>query len=170
MRVSVGVFLVACGLAALVPLPGARSAPASTAEFPGRPSHFEGRPLRELSLGPTEKRFAIDFPGRIGRFTDGEREVVIRWVSSETRKLHPAVDCFRGVGYSVTPTPLSIDAAGSRWGTFVATRGDERLEVRERVYDASGHHWTDVSAWYWAAALGKSDGPWWAITVASTRN
>jgi hypothetical protein len=170
MRVSARVFLVACGLAALVPLLGARWQPTSTGEFPGWPSHFEGKQLRELSLGATEKRFAIDFPGRIGRFTDGEREVVIRWVSRETRKLHPAVDCFRGVGYSVTPQPLYVGADGSRWGTFVATREDERLEVRERIYDASGHQWTDVSAWYWAATMGQSDGPWWAITVASTRS
>jgi hypothetical protein len=115
-----------------------------------------------------EQRFASDFPGRIARFSDGEREVVIRWVSRETRKLHPASDCFRGSGYAITPEPLAVDADGTRWGSFLASRGAQRLHVRERIYDASGEEWTDVSAWYWAATAGKSRGPWWAITTAET--
>jgi len=32
--------------------------------------------------------------------------------------------------------------------------------------DGRGGHWTDVSAWYWSALLGSSEGPWWALTVA----
>jgi hypothetical protein len=159
---------IVCAVAAFMPLLGARPTPPEVNDFPGWPTHFEGKPLRELPLGPTERRFAADFPGRIGRFSDGRREIILRWVSSETRRLHPAADCFRGVGYTIAPGPIAIDAGGGRWGVLMATRGQERLEVRERLHDATGNEWTDVSAWYWAATTGRSNGPWWAITVAST--
>lgn len=168
MRTSSGMLLLVCSVAAFAPLLGARPDPALVGDFPAWPTQLAGRPLRALPLGATEQRFAADFPGRIGRFSDGEREIVIRWVSNQTRKLHPAIDCFRGIGYAITPQPLAVDADGVRWGRFVARRGEERLEVRERIHDASGNHWTDVSAWYWAATTGKSPGPWWAITIAST--
>jgi hypothetical protein len=156
-----------CAIAALVPLLGATPPTAPAGRFPGWPTHFAGKPLREIPLGAIEQRFAADFPGRIGRFSDGRREIVIRWVSQETRKLHPASDCFRGSGYSITPRPLAVDIDGSRWGSFLAARKGERLEVRERIYDASGSEWTDVSAWYWSATTGKSSGPWWAMVIAS---
>jgi hypothetical protein len=161
------VLLTVSALAALVPLLGARQPPVPIGEFPGWPTHFAGKSLRELPLGPREQRFAADFPGRIARFTDGEREIVIRWVSQETRKLHPASDCFRGIGYAITPQPLTLDADGAHWGSFTAQRGEERLEVRERIHDTHGKQWPDVSAWYWSAATGQSAGPWWAITVAA---
>jgi hypothetical protein len=141
--------------------------PPVTQNFPGWPAQIAGRSLRMLPLGSIEQRFAEDFPGRIARFGDGEREIVIRWVAQETRRLHPASDCFRGSGYAVKPQPLIVDNDGVRWGSFIATRGSEQLTVRERIYDGAGHQWTDVSAWYWAAATGKSQGPWWALTIAS---
>lgn len=161
------VLLVACAIAAVVPLFGARPTVAPVGHFPGWPTHFAGKALRPLPLGPVEQRFATDFPGYMARFADGEREIVMRWVSQETRKLHPASDCFRGSGYSISPRPLGVDADGSRWGAFTATRGAQHFQVRERIYDIAGNQWTDVSAWYWAAATGKSRGPWWAITIAS---
>jgi hypothetical protein len=168
MRVSVRVLLAVCAIVAVAPLLSTRSQslPVTADSAPAWPTHFEGRPLRALPLGLREQRFAADFPGRIGRFTDGEREIVIRWVSRETRMLHPASDCFRGLGYSITPKPISVDSNDARWGTFVAGRGGQRLEVRERIYDGEGNEWTDVSAWYWAAATGESRGPWWVVTVA----
>jgi hypothetical protein len=49
---------------------------------------------------------------------------------------------------------------------LIATRGSERLRVRERIYTAAGDSWTDVSSWYWQAVLERTTGPWWAITVA----
>ena len=167
MRASPVALIFACIAAAVVPWIGAKAQPSASADFPGWPSHFAGKPLRELPLGETERRFAEGFPGRIGRFSDGERELVIRWVSQETRRLHPASDCLRGVGYSIKPQSLVVDADGARWGRLVARRGDEQLEVRERIFDARENQWTDVSAWYWAATTGKSRGPWWAITIAS---
>ena len=34
------------------------------------------------------------------------------------------------------------------------------------IYSARGDQsWTDVSSWYWQALLGKTHGPWWAVTV-----
>jgi hypothetical protein len=38
--------------------------------------------------------------------------------------------------------------------------------VYERIYDVAGNSWSDVSAWYWAALLGKSAGPWWSVVIA----
>lgn len=164
-------YVTACGVAALVPLLPARygseGARASASAFPGWPTHFEGRALTELPLTQREERFGREFPGKIARFTDGEREVIVRWVTERTRRLHPASDCFRGVGYNVSPAALRVDDAGLRWGSFTATRAGESLRVYERIYtDAGDHSWTDVSAWYWSAVGEGGNGPWWAMTVA----
>jgi hypothetical protein len=162
--------MIACLLAALVPwLPVKSKQDAGErqgAAFPGWPTSFEGRALTALPLSAREERFARDFPGLIARFTDGEREIIIRWVTEATRKLHPASDCFEGVGYDVYPAPLRVDRDGVRWGGFTAVRQTERLRVYERIYTDAGHSWTDVSAWYWAAAGEDAHGPWWAVTVA----
>ena len=162
----VACFVIACGLAALAPLaPRGVGSSAPAAPFPGWPARFEGAALAPLELSEREARFAEGFPGRIGRFTDGSREVVVRWVAEETRMLHPAADCFEGLGYAIRPLPVAI-RDGVAWGQFEATKGDERLVVRERIYDESGRAWTDVSAWYWDALLGRSVGPWWSVTTA----
>jgi len=160
-------FVAACLVAALVPLLPAAPAPAAASGFPGWPTEFEGRPLRPLPLSALEARFADNFPGRVGRFSDGEREIILRWVTHETRRLHPAADCFKASGYELTPGPIEIDAHGVRWGRFLARRGGTSISVRERLHDADGQSFSDVSAWYWAAFRGRSRGPWWAITVAS---
>ncbi len=53
------------------------------------------------------------------------------------------------------------DEEGRRWACFLARKGGNVLRVRERICAAEGDGaWTDVSAWFWAAALGKSEGPW----------
>ncbi|HXT51060.1 MAG TPA: hypothetical protein VN811_08455 [Thermoanaerobaculia bacterium] len=159
-------FFVACALAAVAPLVPQRSAAADAGEFPGWPSSFDGRPLHERPLLPREQRFASGFPGRIATFDDGRRTYVVRWVTRATRRLHPAADCFRGAGYSIEARPLLRDAEGRAWSSFDAVRGATRLRVRERVVDAAtGTEFTDASSWYWAALLGRSQGPWWAWTV-----
>lgn len=171
---SLGFFFCCCVLAAIAPLLGIRAGARNGAEsFPGWPRALEGRDLTELSLTERERRFAQDFPGRLARFTDGEREIIVRWVTQPTRTLHPAADCFRGVGYAIEPQPLRVDEAQERWGSFTAVRNAERLRVYERIYSANGvasevsnRSWSDVSSWYWAALLGRTHGPWWAITVA----
>src|SRR5512143_3486458 len=71
------------------------------------PTHFRDQPLTQLPLGALEERCARRFPGAIGRFTDGQRIVIIRQVSRPTRELHPTADCFCGIGYQVTrPHPV----------------------------------------------------------------
>jgi hypothetical protein len=167
-RRSTSLFAVICLIAAAMPLLGTPLPAPATADFPGWPTHHEGKPLQSLPLTALERRFAENFPGRVGRFSDGEREVVMRWVSSATRKLHPAADCFRGSGYSITPQAIQVDGNGARWGSFIAVRGAVRIAVRERIYDAAGNGWTDVSSWYWAALRGQSLRPWWAVTVATS--
>lgn len=162
-------FFAACLLAAAAPLIPAPQAPAVSG-FPGWPSEFEGRPLRPLPLTALEKRFADDFPGRLGRFSDGEREIVLRWVAHETRRLHPAADCFKASGYALVPGRIEVDGDGVRWAHFLARRGKTTVRVRETMHDADGRSFSDVSAWYWAAFWGHSRGPWWAVTVAQTTN
>src|SRR5262245_36719514 len=160
-------FMLACLLAAWIPFALPTPARVEIADFPGWPAQFEGRALRALPLSASEQRFATDFPGRMARFTDGQREIVLRWVSAPTRKLHPAADCFRGSGYSVTALPMEL-ASGGRWSSFEARRGAQRLHVREAIIATDGNRWTDVSSWYWAAVRDRTQRPWWAITVASS--
>jgi hypothetical protein len=164
------VYLGVCVLAALIPILPLHSKPSNAAiprvAFSGWPAQFEGEALKPLPLTERELRFGKEFPGHIGRFTDGKREVIIRWVSEATRRLHPAADCFEGIGFSIRPLPLYVDGNGSRWSSFIATRGKERLRVRERIYTNTGESWTDVSSWYWASVQEPDLGPWWAITVA----
>ncbi|WP_448678459.1 exosortase Q [Pseudomonas nicosulfuronedens] len=164
-----GSLLGALLLAMLWPL----LAPASTAPEATRVAHewpvrFEGRALRPLALSPVEQRFAEDFPGQLGRFTDGQRSIVLRQVLRPTRKLHPAEDCFRALGYRIEQTQLR-----QRPGTqglqrcFVVTRESVRLQVCDYIEDAVGQSFSDTSAWYWSALSGRSTGPWQAVTVAS---
>src|SRR5262245_8115155 len=89
-------FILCCVLAAVAPLLSTRSNTLiGEAAFPGWPAKFEGRDLKPLPLSSREERFVADFPGRVGRFTNGKREIIIRWVARETRALHPASDCFK---------------------------------------------------------------------------
>ena len=85
----------------------------------------------------------------------------------ETRALHPASDCFKGLGYSIKPIPARDASDGHHWGGFEARRGDEALRVYERIYDPPDKmSWSDVSSWYWQAVTGRTTGGWWAVTVA----
>jgi hypothetical protein len=138
---------------------------AGASAFPGWPTEFEGKTLTPLPLTELEQTFNADFPGKIARFTDGKREIIVRWVTEPTRKLHPASDCFQGLGYSVKPLPLHRDEKSSLWSSFAAVKGNDRLRVYERIHSDSGETWTDVSAWYWSA-LRTHTGSWWALTVA----
>lgn len=161
-------FLIACLGAALAPLatgvmPASPDMQARTG-FPGWPSQFENRALTQLPLSALEQRFARDFPGHIARFTDGQREIIMRWVARPTRKLHPAADCFRANGYTLTPRPIR-ETDGQRWATFVAVHGKNTFLVSERIHDQHGRQWTDMSAWYWANQMDRG-GASWAITVA----
>ena len=166
--IAIAAVLVAATAAALAPLIARSGGAASAADgnFPGWPTHYEDRALTELPLTQRELAFVRDFPGRVGRFSDGGREIIIRWVGAPTRRLHPAADCFRGSGYSVTPMPLGKDAAGAAMGCFRASHGADVLTVCEMIRDEHGASWPDVSAWYWNSMLSASPAPWWSFVVA----
>lgn len=160
-------YLSLCLIGMLLPFLPVASEVSVNRSFPGWPTQFEQRPLQVLPLTQREAGFYRDFPGKVARFSDGQRELIIRWVTAPTRKLHPAADCFKGIGYHITPEPVLIDEQAQRWGSFIASKDTSRLQVQERVYDQAGNSWTDISAWYWAATLGDSTGPWWVVTIAS---
>lgn len=161
-------FLLLCAVAALIPLLS-RSVQSSLNTPPEWPEEFEGRSLYRLPLSDMEERFNAGFPGHVARFSDGHRQVILRWINAGTRKLHSSADCFRGVGYVVTPAPALLDGAGTHWSGFIATRGPHRLRVRERIAERSERQaWTDVSAWYWSTLTQRSRGPWMATTVVET--
>jgi hypothetical protein len=131
------------------------------------PLSFEGHPLTRLPLSAVDQRFADRFPGQIGRFTDGRRIIILRAMREPTRMLHSAAVCFRGLGYRVEAAHAVKDAGGTTWGCFGAERDGMALSVCERIHDTQDGAWSDVSSWYWAAVLGRTQGPWYAITVVS---
>jgi len=151
-------------LAAALPLFSAPRA-AATPRHIEWPHEWEGRALRPLATSEVEQRFAARFPGAIARFSDGERVLVLRRVNEPTRMLHPAADCFRGLGYRIEHTQLEHDAQQRLWRCFEAEAGGQRLRVCERIEGEDGAAFVDASAWFWAAALGRSHGPWQAVTV-----
>jgi hypothetical protein len=118
-------------------------------------------------LTEVEQRFARQFPGSLARLTDGQRVLVLRTVLQPTRMLHPAADCYRGLGWRIAHARLQQDGDGALWRCFEAERTGQRLRVCERIVDAQGRAFTDTSAWYWAALLHQSHGPWTALTIAS---
>jgi hypothetical protein len=158
--------VLAAAAAALAPLLDRSKATAADAPFPGWPTHYEGRALVTLPLTPRETAFVRDFPGRVGRFSDGQREIIIRWVGAPSRRLHAATDCFRGSGYSVTPLPARHDATGATMGCFRASLNGASMTVCEVIRDDHGESWSDVSAWYWDGMLRTSPPPWWSFVVA----
>ncbi len=142
------------------------------------PTQWQGAPLRPLALSDVELRFARHFPGTVARLTDGKQVLVLRTVTQATRMLHPATDCYRGLGYRIHSEQLEMQANQQRWRCFVAERpgaaqragqgGSSRaVRVCERIEDAQGQGYTDTSAWYWASVAGQSQGPWHATTVAT---
>jgi hypothetical protein len=146
----------------------ARPPATSQAEWP---AHYRGQALRPLALSPVEQRFAAQFPGRIARFAaaDGS-ELVLRDVNRPTRMLHPAADCWRGIGWRIEATRLERDDDALLWRCFEATKDGQRVRVCERIVDAQGQAFTDTSAWFWAASLHKSSGPWQAITRVESKS
>ena len=137
-------------LLSLVPTPRLPSSQ-PTMPFPGWWTHYQGMPLQPLPLSPQESAFYANFPGRVGRFTDGQRVILLRFVQRPTRRLHPASECYSAQGFVIRPQE----------GGFVATRKQETWWVRESIQGPDGH-WTSLSQWWWQARRG----PWWCVTVA----
>jgi hypothetical protein len=161
---ALGVLLLA--LAAALPLLHAQEAPRTDTHHVEWPREWDGRALRPLAMSEVEQRFAARFPGAIARFTDGDRVLVLRSVRQPTRMLHPAADCFRGLGYRIAQTQLERDAQQRLWRCFEAIAPDgQHLHVCERIAGADGTAFIDASSWYWSAALGRSHGTWQAVTV-----
>jgi len=154
---------LAAGIAAMVRQVPAVAPSVAASELP---REWNGRALRPLALSEVETRFAARFPGSLARMTDGEQVLVLRTVRTPTRMLHPAADCYRAVGWRIGAQRLEQDADQALWRCFEAERGGQRMRVCERIVAADGTGFTDTSAWYWAAALGQSHGPWHAVTVA----
>ena len=166
---TAGLLLAALLCAGVPLLDPPRRAP-QVAPFPGWPQQFEGRALTPLPPDTADIIFGDDFPGRIGRFTDGHSTYVIRWVDRPTRTLHRPAVCFEAIGYKLDYQPMQVDQAGRHWSRFDATQAGIRLAVRMQIIAADGASWPDTSAWYWAAASGRSQGPWWAFTIATPQS
>ena len=156
-------------LSALLPLisTGGQAVCLNTKTKASWPQTFEGQALSPLPLSDEETRFAQGFPGNIAKFSCGGKTLIFRWLTRETRQLHPSSDCFKGNGYKVSALPTYLDAAGNRWGCFQAQRGGQKLMVTERITDDRDGNWTDVSHWYWAALMKQTRGPWLSITAVA---
>ena len=156
---------LACALAGAPPSHDAAAPARAAIELPAT---WQGEPARPLALSAVEQRFAERFPGSVARLTDGRQIVVLRQVHQPTRMLHPAADCYRGLGYRIEAERLerstvAEDAPVQR--CFTARKHGVALRVCEQIEDARGQRFADTSAWYWAAVMGKSEGPWRAVTV-----
>ena len=160
-------FLGLCALSALVPLVEKGGA-VTRGSLLAWPATWEGVPMWQIPLSEREVAFNKNFPGQVGKFTDGRRELILRWVTKGTRQLHSNSDCFRGAGDRVTPRPAIHDAQGAHWSCFAAEHGQYRLLVRERITDERGGEWTDVSSWFWSVLLRRTEGPWMAIAVVES--
>lgn len=158
-----GLLAVAAALAPLLRPAGATDLAERAGPWPAR---FEGRPLTPLAAAPEDRILARAFPGRIARFSDGRRQIVLRRLAAATRRLHPASDCFRAIGYEIAPAPMRLVPGGGPASCFTARRAGLAYLACEQVRDETGRSWPDVSSWYWAALLGTSRGPWLAsLTV-----
>ncbi len=159
---STAILSAAALLAAGTPLVPA--APVAVASEVSWPTRDDGRRLTPIAATALDARLARDFPGRIARFSDGRRQIVLRHVPQATRQLHPARDCFEAIGYRVAPVPMARGAGGTLSSCFEATRDGVVLKVCERIVAHDGESFPDVSSWYWPALLGRSRGPWLANT------
>ena len=96
------------------------------------PAQFEGRPLTALPLAGRDRRFADDFPGRVGRFSDG--------TPRDHHALHDAGDAPAAPGVGLprrrsaspsSPCPRAAAPTAATWGCFAARKqGDGADGVR----------------------------------------
>jgi exosortase/archaeosortase family protein len=157
--------------AALAPVMQARTVmppEAAPASPPPQVFTFNGLalPLAPLAATPAEQAFAASFPGSLHSFRWGDAQVVLRRVTTATRRLHSSRDCLRAAGFGAGDATVVRTADGTEWSRFAATRGGTRLLVHERIVsERDGRSWTDVSAWFWSALSHPLNGPWRAETV-----
>ncbi len=123
-------------------------------------------PLAPLPPSPAEMAFAESFPGTLASYRWGDCQVILRWVTTATRRLHSSRDCLRAAGFETTDAVTVRLSDGSEWARFFASRAGIRWVVSERIVSQLNHRaWTDVSAWYWTALRRPLNGPWQAETV-----
>lgn len=151
-------------------LPVAVDAPETlaAAEFPGWTQVLESIPLKapkQVELTEVDFRFAEAQVGQIARFEAEGRQVLVRWLPQSTHRIHGARHCYLGRGYQIHPQSPNVAFDSGEWGRFIAQRGSEQHQVYERIVDGAGKVHSDVSAWYWSAALGRSRGPWLSILI-----
>lgn len=125
-------------------------------------------PLTALPPSPAETEFEASFPVELSRHRWGDGQIILRRVTEATRGLHLSYDCMRSAGFETTRPVTARCRDGSEWSRFMATRGDERFIVHERIVsEQDGSTWTDAPAWYWSALAHPLNGPWRAETVIS---
>src|SRR6185503_14024489 len=125
----------------------------------------------------TESRFAAEAGGRVGRFTGGGHDWIVRWIGSASRAVHPAEECYRATGWDVKPLPMRFTVDGDdallsrsmRWGCFEARRASARLEVCQMIVDSGEKSWSDGGSWWWSAMLGRTAGPWLGVVMVNAR-
>ncbi len=122
-----------------------------------------------LTFDAASGRFVKSFPGTIELFGQDGRRLLARTIRRATRRYHLSADCYRALGYEIEPLPLLREPDGTLWGRVLAFRGQERIELRERVVSQDGQAWTDPSSWFWSAMLGRSQGPWVAYSEVVLR-
>lgn len=130
------------------------------------PEALSNESLSQVEMPERHKPFLKDFPGTVKLFRNPDNSLlVVKFIKTATRKVHPASDCYKGAGYKIEWEPIEIKESGSAWSHFLAIKGQTRLSVKERIIDSQGNQWTDASSWYWSALLGETKAPWWGITL-----
>ena len=161
----ISILLLLCGVTPFLEVKESRTTNKSS--FADWPETFEGQVLSEIPMSESEKGFHRDFPGHIARFQNGKNEIILRRIERESRKLHPAEDCYKAYGYKTEPLPVKLDQNKRTWSCIKATRNDQSYSVCEMIEDQNGNHWADVSSWYWNALLQNTKGPWLSYIVAT---
>ena len=170
MKMAICAFLIGIALTVVRQGDSPRPLAAPLSEERTWPVAFEGRALTPMALSEQEEVFAKEFPGALAKFVDADgREVILRYVTKATRKLHPSSDCFRASGFAIREEGRG-EFEGTEWRTYGASRGDEEFRVREQIREAEGSRtWTEVSEWWWDASTGGAAQGWLAVTVAERR-
>ncbi len=165
-----GVVVLVC----LAMIPAAIAAARTSAPAQGNPAidvewplQWNKQSLQREPLSRESEQFAARFPGGMAQFTTGNATVLFRFTERPTRMMHPAEDCYEGIGFQVKPLPAEQDAAGHLWSRFEYTRSDgETRVVRQCYFEVNGsdlstfqpsagtRSWPDASSWFWHAESG----------------
>lgn len=123
---------------------------------------FQGAPVTQISLTPSEEKFYRSFPGSVTVYEGSGFKLIVRQVNRATRKLHPANHCLRAEGFRIGEKSV----IANQWLSYQITRNGEKFQVRERITESINQRaWPEISAWYWHALFHPGAGPWEAMTV-----